>query len=112
MGPLISSSFAAVYFYSLAFSEGSTSNFVFIWLGFSVALHAFPSSKDATNLWKENNRFLRKKNFVALVGYPFALAIFIANFLRIVWFDLLYAVFLMILVLDTPTTVLKLLRAF
>jgi hypothetical protein len=109
MGPLISSSLVAVYFYTLGFSGWSTSNFVFIWLGFSVAMHSFPSTQDATNLWKENNRHLRKKNFMALVGYPFALVIFVANLLRIVWFDLLYAVFLMMLVLDS-TSVLKLLR--
>ena len=68
-----------------------------LWLGISVAMHSFPSSTDANNLWAETNRNIAK-NLWAIVGYPFVLFIYIANVLSFFWFDALYAGVLMALV--------------
>lgn len=89
-GPFISGTLFSLFFFSLS----KTSNtLLFLWLGFSVAMHCFPSSGDAKSLWTETNRKVWH-NIFALAGYPFALLIWIADFLRIVWVDFFYALLL------------------
>jgi hypothetical protein len=76
-----------------------------IWLGISVALHAFPSSTDAKNLWHETNAHILR-NPLAIIGYPVVIIIYIAHFLKVVWIDLVYAVALFALagfILNGPT---------
>ncbi|MEE9406397.1 MAG: metalloprotease family protein [Candidatus Aenigmarchaeota archaeon] len=59
------------------------------WLGASIAMHAFPSSGDADSL----KHYARKTNIIwKVLTYPVIYLIKLANILRIVWFDLIYAV--------------------
>jgi hypothetical protein len=67
------------------------------WLGISIAMHSFPSSQDADSLWQYSKRNWWR-NPLALFGFPVIGLIKLAGMLNSVWFDLLYAVFLLVLV--------------
>ena len=103
VGPLLSGTFFALLFYFLSesFVWQEWQKFLFIWLGASVAINSFPSNHDAKNLWKATNRHITR-NMLAIIGYPFAIIIWIANSSHIFLFDLIYAGFLYYLV-DTIT---------
>ena len=62
-----------------------------LWLSFSVALHAFPSSGDADALWSDVN-----SSHVSLAGklllVPVVGLIRLAGFGRHFWFDVIFAV--------------------
>ena len=92
-GPLIFNTLVALILFFIASLFIGVFNGVILWLGISVAMHSFPSKGDAKNLWKETNEHI-KNNFFAVLGYPFVIIIFAADILRIVWFDLIYAIFL------------------
>ena len=71
--------------------------YLLCWLGISIAMHSFPSSQDADNLWQYSKRNWWRSP-LALFGFPVIGLIKLAGILNAVWFDLLYAVFLLILV--------------
>lgn len=91
VGPFISGTFFALLFFEISKSLAPDlwQKYFFIWLGGSVAINSFPSSTDAKGLWKDSNRHLTR-NALAIIGYPFALLIWIADALKVVWFDLIY----------------------
>ncbi len=95
VGPFITGTIFALLFFlfSRMFPAELGFELFFIWIGGSIAMNSFPSSGDAKSLWKETNRHV-KNNFLALIGYPFALIIWVANILSIIWFDLIYAILL------------------
>ncbi len=95
VGPLLSGVLFAFLFYfiSRSFSWQEWQKFLFIWLGASVAINSFPSNQDAESLWKDTNRHITR-NFLAIIGYPFSVLIWIANSLNVIFFDLFYAGFL------------------
>ncbi|MFW5832218.1 MAG: hypothetical protein ACOCVA_08180 [Prolixibacteraceae bacterium] len=95
VGPFITGTLFALLFFFIAGSQ-KTENWqqaLFIWLGISVAINAFPSDTDAKSLWRDSNRHVLK-NLFAVIGYPFAVIIWLSNALHVVWFDLIYALFL------------------
>ncbi|HEX8173093.1 MAG TPA: metalloprotease family protein [Thermoanaerobaculia bacterium] len=61
-----------------------------LWLGVSIGAHAFPSNHDAQNVWKLAKVEAKRRNVLAMLSMPFVVAIFIANVLSIVWFDVIY----------------------
>lgn len=63
-------------------------------LGLSIALQALPSSTDAASLWDVTGRHVRRGNALALFGFPLAATLALANALRTVWVDWLYAFWL------------------
>lgn len=67
------------------------------WLGISTAMHSFPSNSDAANLWNQSKTSL-KKNPLALIGFPIVGIIKLATFFNRLWFDVIYAVALLLLV--------------
>ncbi len=95
VGPLISGAFFAVLFYYLSTEnyEEAWLKYFFIWLGASIATNSFPSSTDARSLWNDTNKYILK-NPLAIFGYPFALIIWIANALTVIWIEIIYAVLL------------------
>ncbi len=95
VGPLFLNTVVAMLVFALAKITGQNS--ILLWLGGSIGMHSFPSSGDAKVLWKESNRHV-KDNFWAVLGYPFAILIWIASILSIIWFDLFYAMGLYFLV--------------
>ena len=71
--------------------------YVLYWLGISIAMHSFPSNEDADNLWNYSKKALRRNPF-ALFGFPIVGLIKLARILSIIWFDLIYAIALLLLV--------------
>ena len=99
VGPLLSGVIFALLFYyiSMLYTWNDWQKYLFIWLGLSVAINSFPSNQDAKSLWKDTNRHI-SRNILAIIGYPFAIIIWIANSLNLIFFDLFYAGFLYYLV--------------
>ena len=60
------------------------------WLGFSVGMHAFPSTGDARTLWTRSRAEWRRSP-VVLLGIPVVVVIYIANLLSWLWADVFYA---------------------
>ncbi len=71
--------------------------YILCWLGISVAMHSFPSSQDADNLWSYSKTAWRRHPLV-LLSFPVIGVIKLARLLSAIWFDLLYAVALLVLV--------------
>jgi hypothetical protein len=63
---------------------------VLMWLGVSIGMHAFPSTGDAAGLWRAARAAAAVGNPLAIVSFPLVIVIYVANALRILWFDLLY----------------------
>ena len=73
--------------------DEAKSPFVFFllgWLGISIGMHAFPSSQDMNNFSDAVKRSERH-DWLRSVAVLFNLFIRLANLLRIIWFDLVYA---------------------
>ncbi len=94
-GPFISGTFFALLFFQIANlnAAGPWQKLLFIWLGASVAINCFPSNTDGKGLWKDTNRYIRK-NFLTIVGYPFAAVIWMLNLFQVIFLDLIYAILL------------------
>jgi hypothetical protein len=61
------------------------------WLGISVAMHAFPSTGDASSLW----RSLRAPGAswtLRIIGFPVVAVICLGAVLSVVWLDVIYGV--------------------
>jgi len=84
-----------IFLFAVHVFEGYLQYFLY-WLGISIAMHSFPSDEDAENLWNCSKRAW-KTTPLALFGFPAVILIKIANILSIVWFDLFYAIGLLIL---------------
>ncbi len=69
--------------------------YILYWLGISIAMHSFPSSEDADNLWNYSKKALMR-NPLAILGFPVVSLIKLAKMLRVIWFDLLYAIALLL----------------
>jgi hypothetical protein len=69
----------------------SVLDILFIYLGFSIAAHAFPSTGDASAIWKsvneENTPF-----WVKLVSYPVVGLIYLGAIGSFFWLDIIYGV--------------------
>jgi len=66
-------------------------HYVLIWLGVSIAMHAFPSTGDAREIWNE----IRKKDtqpIIKLIGYPLTGLIYLGSLGSMIWLDLIYGI--------------------
>jgi hypothetical protein len=72
------------------FGERGPLTYLMLWLGISIGMHAFPSTQDATNLWKEARIEAAKSRPLALISLPLVGLIFVANAGRFFWLDYLY----------------------
>jgi hypothetical protein len=73
------------------FDNAGLLDYFLIYLGVSIAMHAFPSTGDANNIWsclKEKDTSL----WVKIFGYPLTVLIYIGSFGSVVWLDLLYGI--------------------
>jgi hypothetical protein len=73
------------------FGDRSIITFFYLWLGISIGMHAFPSNQDADILWIKAKDEVKKGSVLAVVSMPLCVLVFIANLLRVVWFDAVYA---------------------
>ncbi len=66
--------------------------YVLLWLGISIGMHAFPSIGDAHLLFQQAKKAAVTLHPLAIISLPLVIAIYIANGLRVVWFDYIYGV--------------------
>jgi len=64
--------------------------YVIAWAGVSIGMHAFPSDQDMNIFQQEVKK--AKKTLLYYLALPFTLLVKLANLLRVVWFDLFYAI--------------------
>ena len=75
----------------LQFNAPSPLNFFLIWLGVSVAMHAFPSTGDAKGIW---SALFRRTSpwWLKVTGVPLVAIIFLGAIGSFFWLDALYGV--------------------
>lgn len=87
----------------LKFSSGDALDFLLIWLGVSIAMHAFPSKGDANNIWEiiknEETNWLAK-----ILCFPIVVFIHIAALGSVIWLDFAYGMAVALLI---PNLILK-----
>ncbi|GKX31544.1 hypothetical protein SH1V18_40240 [Vallitalea longa] len=89
----------------LDYNSGKPLDYLLLWLGISIAMHAFPSRQDANNIWyiiKSKKSNLATK----IICFPLVVIIYIFSIGSIIWLDLLYGVSIVTLI---PKLILKLL---
>ena len=97
VAPFLINTFIALVVFAIAVNVPSSIQWIAVvlyWFGISIAMHSFPSSGDAGNLWDYSKAALRY-NLWALFGFPIAILIILADILSVIWFDLIYAVALL-----------------
>jgi len=65
--------------------------YVLLWLGISIAMHAFPSTGDAASLWR-GILHGRGSCLARLLAVPFVGIIYLGALGKMVWLDLLYGI--------------------
>jgi len=96
MGPFFLNSALCVVFCSAAFlpvSELGVADplaYFLYWLGLSIGMHAFPSTQDTKGLWRLMPREAKRLNPLAILSYPIVALVYVMNFARVVWADLIY----------------------
>jgi len=80
------------------FGDRGPVTYLLLWLGVSIGMHAFPSTVDAQQIWSSAKAEVAKRNILAVLAFPFVILVFIANLLRVIWFDALYGFFIGVLV--------------
>jgi hypothetical protein len=94
---LINTTIAVIVFLISVIFLSGVAAYILYWLGISIAMHSFPSSQDADNLWGYSKKAWRR-NPLVLFGFPVIGLIKLGGLVRVVWFDLLYAVALFLVV--------------
>jgi hypothetical protein len=95
---LMNTIIALIFFLIAVIIPLGVAAYILCWLGIAVAMHSFPSDQDADNLWAHSKKAW-KSNPLVLLSFPVIGLIKLAGVLRAVWFDLIYAVALLVLVL-------------
>ena len=73
------------------FNNAEPLDYVLIYLGVSIAMHAFPSTGDANAIWKAVNE-KGTPLWIKLLSYPIVGLIYIGSIGSFFWLDLLYGV--------------------
>jgi hypothetical protein len=66
--------------------------YFFYWLGVSIGMHAFPSTRDLKNLWQVAPRLAKGGNLWAGISLPLIGVVYVLNFARVIWADLGYGI--------------------
>jgi hypothetical protein len=94
---LINTTFAVIFFLIAVILFPGLASYILCWLGISIAMHSFPSSQDADNLWTDAKQAWRH-NPLVLLSFPVIGLLKLAGLLSSIWFDLVYAAVLLLLV--------------
>jgi len=73
------------------FNNGSPLDYLLIYLGVSIAMHAFPSTGDAKSILKTIKE-AETPIWIKIVGYPIIGLIYIGSLGGFFWLDLLYGI--------------------
>ena len=94
---LINTAISVILFFIAVILSHGLAAYILYWLGISISMHSFPSSQDADNLWSYSKGAWRH-NPLVLFGFPVIGLIKLARLLSAIWFDLLYAIALLLLI--------------
>lgn len=72
--------------------------FFFLWLSISMAANSFPEIDLGDILWKQSRKKMKEKNYIAYLGFPIVIIIYVMMVLRLLYIDILYGGFLFFLV--------------
>lgn len=87
------------------FSSGTPLDYFLVWLGVSIAMHAFPSRGDAKSIWAGVKQ--QKGNVLVKIAVaPIVAIIYLGAFGSVFWLDLFYGV---VVVIALPATLTALL---
>jgi Putative zincin peptidase len=75
----------------IKFGEGDLLDYLLIWLGVSIAMHAIPSTGDAKSLW-QSVKGPDVSSVVRFLVAPIVGTIYVASLARMFWLDLIYGV--------------------
>jgi hypothetical protein len=67
-------------------------SYFLLWLGISIGMNAFPSTGDASALFRHARKEASSRNLLAILSFPIVVIIYIANLLSVVWLDYLYGI--------------------
>ena len=90
---------------ALQFEAGSPLDYILIWLGVSIAMHAFPSTGDAKGIWKTASSS-STPIVVRAVAVPIVGLIYVGAVGSFFWLDLIYGGFI---ALATPSLLVSML---
>ncbi len=72
--------------------------YLLLWIAISAGMHAFPSNEDTKHIFDASKSSIKNGGSILhYLAYPFYGLIRLANKLRIIWFDLWYAITLIYL---------------
>jgi hypothetical protein len=94
---LVNTAFSVIFFSIAVVIPQGVATYILCWLGIAIAMQSFPSSQDADNLWSQTKQAW-KRNPLVLLSLPIIGLIKLARLLSAVWFDLIWAVALLVLV--------------
>jgi hypothetical protein len=84
--------FSAVFhLFILDAKENTFIYLILAWLGISIGMHAFPSNQDTENLLNAVKNE-KKGGLTLFAARCFSWIFKVANFLRVIWFDAIYAI--------------------
>lgn len=89
----------------LKFDSGNLLDYALVWLGVSIAMHAFPSTGDAQSIW-QSIKHEGAPLVVRALATPIVVLIYLGAFGSIFWLDLLYGAGVALL---GPTVLIRLL---
>lgn len=104
MGPFLLNTLLCVLFCSAAFlpvwelGVRDPLPYFFLWLGLSIGMHAFPSNEDLQHVFSQGLKEIQGGNVLALIAVPLVAPLWLLNFLRFFWVDLIYGFAIGILV--------------
>lgn len=73
------------------FGGGGFLDYLLIYLGVSIAMHAFPSTGDANSIW-QHVKDKETSIWVKLIAYPVVGLIYLGSFGSFFWLDLIYGI--------------------
>lgn len=96
--PFIIMSFISLLLFYIGLILIPNVEFLFLWLGVSIAAHSFPNATMGDLLWKNSIAEIKEGNYLALIGIPLVLIIYVARILHFFWLDIVYGFLLYYLV--------------
>lgn len=73
------------------FGAASFFDYFLIWLGISIAMHAFPSTGDAANIWQEI-KAQETPLWLKIIAAPLVSIIYLGALGSVLWLDLVYGI--------------------
>jgi hypothetical protein len=97
IGPLLINSLStiALGFVATQTISGGWFWYTLLWLAFSTGMHAFPSDQDMQHVSSASRLALNNgASIIHYLAFPFVALVWLANKLRVIWFDAIYAILL------------------